>query len=159
MGEDGSVSESREYHVELDEDVRSSLARLGRLAEAWDGTWRPTDDLRGHLRLPVMAGLRRGFVEGTIEAERRGDGARLTFREERGEYHLERLSVGVLLLGAAGGLITLIAPFVPAFQSAFVLGVFLGLGAWFFIVSGLRNSGPEEFFEALVGSLENDRAE
>ena len=60
---------------------------------------------------------------------------------------------------ALGALATIFVWWVPALLPVVPLGILLSLAAWFFIIARLRNSGPEEFFEALALEAERARAE
>lgn len=144
------MEETREYVVDLSETPPESLEIVARSADLWGGGWKPAGIGGGRLVLPVLAGLRRGWVGGEVEVEKLGKRkTRLRFRVEESEYHLEKPSVAVLVLAAAGGLVTMVAPFFPALIRFVPIAVLLAFGAWFFIVARLRNSGPEEFFEEL----------
>lgn len=138
-----------EHQVELTRDPHGSLELLSREATSWGARWQ-RDGLGGRLTLPVLAGLRRGWVEGEVTVEPAGGGSRLVFRIDRSDYRLQTLSVAVLVVAAAGALVFVFAPFVPALRPAVPLGILLSVAAWLFIVAGLRNSGPEEFLETLA---------
>lgn len=139
-----------EHHVELAGDPFHSLELLSREASSWGATWRRDGQQRGRLALPVLAGLRRGWVEGEVTIEAAGGGSRLTFRVEKSDYRLQTASVGVLAVAALGALVVVFGPFVPALHAAVPLGILLSVGAWLVIVARLRNSGPEEFLEGLA---------
>ncbi len=138
-----------EHHVDLARDPSSSLDLLSAEASSWGGRW-SRDGLGGRLELPVLAGLRRGRIEGRITVVPSGAGSRLTFRVESSRYRLEKMSVAVLAVAAFGALVLLVAPFVPRLLPAMPLGFLVTVAAWLFIVAGLKNSGPEEFFESLA---------
>ena len=146
---------SGEHQVDLGCEPGTSYALVAREAEGWGGEWYRDDD-GGRLKIPVVAGLRYGWVEGRLRADPASQGgSRLTFRVERSYYRLQTTSALVLAIAAAGALAVLFAPFFPVLWPAVPLGFMLTLGAWLFIVSHLRNSGPEEFLEALGHELEN----
>ncbi len=137
-----------EYHADLPLAPDAGLELLAREAKSW-GAGFEREGLGGSLVLPVMADLRRGWVGGPVTAREEDGGTRLTLQVEESEYHLERLSVSVLLIAAFGSLLFVVAPWVPALRPAIPLGIMLAVGAWFFIVARLRNSGPEDFFAEL----------
>lgn len=138
------------HHAELPCKPGEACSVVAREAEAWGGEWKPEGKDGGLLTIPVMAGLRYGWVEGRLKAERSSQGgSRLTFRVERSRYRVQRSSALVLAFAAAGALAVLFAPFFPPLWPLVPIGFVLALAAWFFIVSHLRNSGPEEFFETL----------
>lgn len=138
------------HEIEIADDPSRSLELLSRRASSWGAHWRPDGKRAGHLELPVLAGLRRGWVEGPVTVARSKAGSRLTFRVERSVYRLETLSVVILATAGAGALVFLIAPFVPAMRPMMPVGFILTIAAWLFIVARLRNSGPDEFFEWLA---------
>ncbi len=144
--------EPREHVIELPGRPRAVLGLVARTADDWGGTWQPRGETGGRLGLPVTAGLRRGWVAGELEVEAAADasGTRLRLRLDAGEYRVEQASVAVLVLAAAGALLPIFVPFYPALMRLVPLGLLLALGAWFFIVARLRNSGPEEFFHDLA---------
>jgi len=141
-----------EHQVELAEDPDASLELVSREATSWGAAWRRDGRRGGRLTLPVLAGLRRGRVEGEVIVEPAGAGSRLTFRIDKSDYRLQGMSVAVLLVAALGALAVVVGPFVPALRPAVPLGILLSVGAWLFIVAGLRNSGPEEFLEGLAAA-------
>lgn len=145
----GERPAEKEHHAELACEPGKACAAVAREAEGWGGEWRQEGRHGGVLRIPVVAGLRYGWVEGRLRAEPSEGGSRLTFRVERSDYRVQRSSALVLTFAAAGALAVLFAPFFPPLWPLVPVGFVLALASWFFIVSHLRNSGPEEFFEAL----------
>jgi hypothetical protein len=140
-----------EHVLELDEKPRDALRLLAEAAEDWGGAWQPRLG-GGRLRLPVMAGLRRGWVAGEVTVEEGGDGSgsRLRLRVEESAYRVDRASVAVLVLAAGGALVMVLLPLFPQLIRLVPVGIVLAVGAWLFIVARLRNSGPEEFFQDLA---------
>ena len=143
----------REHRHTVAFEPAPTLRRLAEQAQDWGGEWNPQGVSGGRLALPVLAGLRRGWVGGPVVVDRQPEGTMVTFREEAGEYRLDLPAVVTLVIAALGCLVTVAAPFVPALWSLVPLGVVLALAAWLFIVARLRNSGPEEFFAELVSEL------
>jgi len=141
-----------EHRVELAADPDRGLELLAREAASWGATWQRGGQQDGRLALPVLAGLRRGWVEGEVTVEPAGAGSRLTFRIDKNDYRLQAMSVAVLLVAALGALVVLVGPFVAALRPAVPAGILLAVGAWLFIVAGLRNSGPEEFLEGVAAA-------
>ena len=131
------------------------LTRLPQLAEAWNGEWQsagaePGTD--GRLGLPITAGLRRGWVAGTVSVEPLGDdgaSSHLVYRIDRGEIRTDGAAVFILALGALGGLTTVVAPFFPGLFTLVPVGIILGFCAWLMVVARLRNAGPAEFLDQL----------
>ncbi len=136
--------------------LASALRSIQELAEPWGAEWQE-DGNGGRLKIPVSAGLRRGWVLGTLKIESSDRGLKLLFEEEESDYRLLRPAVGFLLLSSAGGLFSMISPFFahrrPELLGAAPLAFFLALGGWFLVISQLRNSGPEEFLEEVAKDL------
>ncbi len=148
-----SIPESmREHRLELPEDPVTSLNLVAMAADAWGGLWQAEGRGGGRLGLPVMAGLRRGWVAGQLTVEPAGDGSRLVYLVDKSEYRVQKAATLTLLLATLGALVTMIAPFVPSLWKFVPVGLILCLAAWLFVVARLRNSGPEEFFEDLAHS-------
>jgi hypothetical protein len=142
-----------EHSIELARPPRAALKAAARAAEEWGAELTP-GVLGGRLRLPVTAGLRRGFLDGTLAAEPRPAGSRLSFRVDASEYHLQTTSVAFLLLGGAGALVVLLWPLDPRLLRLAPFGVVLALAAWFLVLQRLHTSGPEEFLERVAAIAE-----
>lgn len=136
--------------VEIDADPAEVLKRVKRHAEMWGGAWDGHDRRSGKLGLPVSAGLRRGWVEGDVTVEPKGGGCVLQYKEDHSAYRLDRASVMILVAAALGCLVTLFAMFIPALLPVLPVGILLGIGAYLVVIARLRNSGPEEFLEAVA---------
>ncbi len=137
--------------VEVPAGAEAAWAAVAEAAEAWGADWTRRGDA-GELVLPVLSGLRRGWLRGTLSILAGGPTSRILL--EVGERH-DRLhvpAVVVLVLSLAGAVLTVVWPFVPALLPVAPLGALLALGGWFLVVSRLRSSGPEEFL-ATVASL------
>ena len=127
------------------------LEAISEAAEMWGAVWRPEDG-SGLLRLPVVQGLRHGAVMGNLRIEPVGAGTFLRFDIERTSFVLNKSALAILLLGGLGGLTVALWPLSPTILQLAPLGAVLALVAWLLVVSRLRNSTPEDFFE-LVASL------
>jgi hypothetical protein len=138
-----------EHAIELPHPPEEALAAVGQAAEEWGAEFE-RQGRGGRLRLPVVAGLRRGLLVGPLTVEAAGAGSRLVFRPERPSYSLQLSAVGILLLAAAGALATVLWPFYPALVAVAPFGAVLALGGWFLVVSRLRTSGPAEFLELVA---------
>lgn len=143
----------RTYRAQLPETSRASLNLLEHGAARWGAEWERRGD-GGRLRLPVMAGLRRGWLDGVVTATEREVAeqslTRLELRVEESEWHTDRTGVMVLCCALFGALITIVAPFFPRLWGLVPFGIVLAAAAWFFVLAKLRNSGPEEFLESVV---------
>ncbi len=144
-----------EHHLELPENPITSLNLVAAAADAWGGMWQAEGRDGGRLGLPVVAGLRTGWVAGQISVEPTGDGSRLTYRVDKSEYRVQKPAALMLFLASLGAIVTIIAPLFPSLLRLVPLAIILCLIAWFFVVARLRNSGPEEFF----GHLAREHAE
>ena len=138
-----------EHAVDLEVPPEQALAAVRRTAEDWGAELEPGGS-GGTLRLPVVAGIRRGLVTGAVEIESAGEGSRVVFRPETSIYYVQTAAVAVLLLAAAGGLRTVLWPFYPELISVAPFGAILALGGWFLVISRLRTSGPDEFLAAVA---------
>jgi len=139
------------HRCDLETNLVETRQLLTATAEAWGGSFRDdkTGEADGNLVIPVLAGLRRGFVGGPVRIEQQGTGSQVSFQVEESQYRVDLPSTLTLLSGAFGALIILVAPFFPKLWNLVPVGVMLSIGTWLFIVARLRNSGPEEFFEEL----------
>ena len=148
----GETPQSETRRAELPIDRATSLTLVARLAEDWNGRWIPESRRAGRLGLPVLAGVRHGWVEGrlTIESgEGDPDGSILLYHVDKSEYRVRKRVVALLLFSAWAALVVLFFPFFPRLAALLPVCLMILVGAWLFIVGALRNSGPEEFFEML----------
>ncbi len=142
-----------EHAIDLAVPAEKALAAVRRTAEDWGAEFQP-EGAGGKLHLPVVAGIRRGLVTGVVEIRDATDGSRVIFLPESSVYYVQTASVMVLLLAAAGGLLTLLWPFYPKLIAVAPFGAILALGGWFLVVSRLRTSGPDEFLAAVAVAAE-----
>lgn len=141
-----------EHEIDLAGSPETALAAAGRAAEAWGAELvREGRGGRLRLRLPVVAGLRRGFLSGPLTVEATPEGSRVVFHPEESVQSVQTASVVVLLLALAGGILTVLWPFYPQLLPLSSVGAVLALGGWFLVISRLRSRGPQEFL-ALVAA-------
>jgi hypothetical protein len=134
-----------EHAVAVDATPAEAAAAVAAAAEGWGAEWQ-ADDEGGRLALPVLAGLRQGYVAGRLRIEPAPAGAsRLVFTPEERELRVQTPAVAILLFAAAGGLLTVLWPFFPRLLAIAPLGAVIALSGWFLVVSRLRTSGPEDF--------------
>ncbi len=146
-----------EHRFDLPEvDPRTALRVVGEAAEAWGATWKTRGEQGLWLRLPVMAGVRYGWVAGGVDVETAEDKSQMVYRVDESEYRLDKATVFTLVLAALGAIVSMIGPFFPSLIRLMPIGIMLTVAAWLFIVGRLRNSGPEEFFEDVVDELAED---
>lgn len=138
-----------EHAIDLEASPEKALAAVGRAAEDWGAELQD-----GRLHLPVVAGIRRGLITGTVEVGPAKGGSRVVFRPETSSYYVQTQAVMILLLAVAGGLLTLVWPFFPKLIAVAPFGAVLALGGWFLVVSRLRTSGPDEFLDAVAVNAE-----
>jgi hypothetical protein len=138
-----------EHWIDLDVPAGTALVAVRQAAEDW-GAELERDGSGGRLRLPVLNGLRRGLVTGSVAVEPTESGARVTFRPEQAVYYVQTHAVVILLLACFGALLTVVWPFYPKLLTAAPFGAILALGGWFLVISRLRTSGPDEFLEAVA---------
>ena len=142
--------------VELGLAPADALAAAARVAEEWGGELGVAGD-GGLLRLPVIAGIRRGTLSGHLAAEALAGGSRLRFTPESGLYYVHTPSVAVLVIAALGALLCVVWPLYPQLLVVAPFGAVLALGGWFLVVSRLRSSGPEEFLDSVALAAEAGR--
>ena len=142
-----------EHAIDLPHAPAEALRALGAAAEEWGADFAPTatGGWGGELRLPVIAGLRRGLLSGPVAVTPDGHGSRVVFRPVAQDYYLETSAIVVLLIAAGGALLTVAWPLFPQLLPAAPLGAVLALGAWFLVLSRLRGEGPEEFLARVAG--------
>jgi hypothetical protein len=138
-----------EHAIDLEISPEEALAAVRRTAEDWGAEFQGQDSA-SQLHLPVVAGIRRGLVTGTVEVQPAQGGSRVVFRPETSVYYVQTSAVMILLLAAAGGVLTFVWPFFPKLMPVAPFGALLALGGWFLVVSRLRTSGPDEFLAAVA---------
>jgi hypothetical protein len=136
------------HTVELDAPPREALAALADAVEAWGGLWQGGID-GARVELPVVAGLRRGRLSGHVAVEPHGAGSRVAFTVEASRWSLHKPALAILGVGAAGGLVGLLWPWVPELAALAPLAAFFAFLAWFLVVARLRTSGPRELLDSL----------
>ncbi len=141
----------KEHSTETPLSREEALKAVGEAADIWGAAWQP-DGWGGRLELPVAAGLRRGVLCGRVSVDPGADGCKILFRVETSNHSVNTPAMVVLLLGGIGALSATLWPFFPVLLPLAPVSVVLALAAWLLVVSRVRTSGPEDFFE-LVASL------
>ena len=139
------------HQRQLSQPPATVLEAVDEAAQMWGAGWQPTEQ-GGRLRLPVVQGLRRGIVQGTLNAAPKETGTSLRLDVEKASYAINRSALAILILGGMGGLTIVFWPLSPTILQLAPLGAVLALVAWLMVVSKLRNSDPEDFFD-LVADL------
>ena len=143
------AAETSVHSIELGVAPEQALAALTRAVEGWGAQIEATADGR-RLVLPVVSGLRKGLVAGPVTIEPLPEGSRVVFRAEESHLVVQTAAVAILLLAGAGGVLTVLWPFVPQMLPVAPFGALLALGGWFLVVSRLRTSGPDELLAAVA---------
>lgn len=143
-----------QHTIDLELSPTESLDLVAETAESWGGGWEAREGGVGQLAIPVLAGLRHGFVTGRLTVEPLGRGSRLLFEVEESVYHVQKPALVILLLAGFGALLSVFGLFVPALHGLVPMGVLLAVSSWLVVVARLRNTGPEEFFAALAAPPE-----
>lgn len=151
MESDASAVLPGEHRIDLDRPPSEALDAVGKAAEAWGADWQRGIE-GGRLGLPIAAGIRRGLARGQIRVERSGAGSRVSFQTEETLFYVQTAAVGILVLAAAGGALTVVWPFFPVLLPLAPLGAIVALSAWFLVISRLSTSTPDDFLR-LVGEM------
>jgi hypothetical protein len=142
-----------EHEIDLAAPPEAALAAVGRVADAWGAEFE-REGPGGRLRLPVVAGLRRGLVAGPLTVEEAPEGSRLVFQAAESIQVIQTASVFFLLVAGAGAILTVLWPFFPQLLPLSSFGAILALGGWFLVISRLRTSGPHEFLAMVAAEAE-----
>ena len=150
-----------EHAIDLPHAPAAALRALAAAAEEWGADFAPAvtggpdgpGSGGGELRLPVVAGLRRGLLSGPVAVTPApaGRGSRLVFRAVAQDYYLETTALALLSIAAAGALLTVAWPLFPRLLPVAPLGAVLAVGGWFLVLSRLRGQGVEEFLASVAG--------
>ncbi len=136
-------------HTDFPGPPSDALAALARVAEDWGGEWQPSGEGAGDLALPVVAGLRRGVVSGSVTVTGGGT-SRITYEVTASQLHVQRPAVAILLVAAAAAVLGMLWPFFPALIAVAPWAAAIVLSAWLLVVARLRSAGPEEFLRAVA---------
>ncbi len=135
-----------------DRDPAAALAALVSTVEDWGGEWTPSGE-GGELRLPVEAGLRRGFVRACATATAEGRGSELTLEVVDARWWVHRTALALLLGAAVPAIAGVLWPFYPALAPLVPLGLVLGAASWLAILARLRHRGPAEMLADVEAAL------
>lgn len=150
----GAASGTRQVlRLQTTRDREAALAAVASTVEDWSGEWTAARD-GGELRLPVEAGLRRGFVRGRVSATATSHGSELALEIIEERWWVHRVAVALLLGAAIPALAGVLWPFVPAVAPLVPLGLVLGTAAWLAILARLRHRGLTEFMADVEAALD-----
>ena len=138
----------------IDQPPEKVLRAIQEAAEMWGAVWH-RESGGGRLGLPVVQGLRHGVVEGRLETGAVDGGTELSLEIQDHHYTVNRSAVAVLTLGALGGLSVVLWPLSPKLLQLAPIGAVLALVAWLLVVSRLRNSGVDDFFDLVADLTEH----
>jgi hypothetical protein len=136
-----------EYHREAAVSGARLAAGIEAAAEAWGAAWEREG---GRLDLPISAGLHSGRLKGRLRVEPVASGSRLVLTVEARSWRPRTHAVALLVLAAAGGLVTVLWPFFPGLLGLAPMGAVLALSAWFLVISRLTTNSPEDFLALAV---------
>lgn len=139
-----------EHSIDLACEPPAALAAAAEAASDWGAELEPASAEGRRFRLPVTAGLRRGWMSGRLSAEPLPGGSRLSMAVETSEYRVQAAPAVFLLLGATGGLVLILWPLYPRLLRLAPFAVVLALAAWFLVLSRLQVSGPREFLDLVA---------
>jgi hypothetical protein len=150
--DDASAQAPHVLRLRTDRDRDTALAALVSTVEDWGGEWNAAGE-GGELRLPVEAGLRRGFVRARAVATVEGRGSELTVEIVEARWWVHRTALALLLGAAVPATAGVLWPFYPALAPLVPLGLVLGAASWLAILSRLRHRGPAELMADLEAAL------
>lgn len=146
-----STGAPAEHAIDLPAGTEETWAAVALTAAEWGAELERTGD-EARLGLPVVHGLRRGFVAGRLTAEPSAAGCRLAFLIETSELRAQRAAVVVLAISAAAGVVVFLWPFFPRLLALVPLALVLSVSGWLLVMTRLRTSGPQEFLEAVAAA-------
>ena len=147
-----------ETRLELPAAPDRVLAAVAEAAELWNGAWE-RDGSGGRLLLPVTAGVRRGVLVGDVEVRPAGPGSALTLRVEEIHYRINASAVGILLLGAGGGLLMILWPLFPTLLRLAPVGLVMAIAASLLVAARLRITDPADFLKLVVDLADQEAIE
>jgi hypothetical protein len=154
------ISSPGEHAVVLPQAPAAASRAVASAASEWGAELEPAagPEGGGQLHLPVVAGLRRGLLSGPLTVEAAGQGSRVVFRPATADYYLETSVVALLVVAAAGALLTVAWPLFPQLLPGAPLGGVLAVGGWMLLAPRLRGRGPEEFLASVADHSESGSA-
>ena len=138
----------QDHRLEIEGDAAAVLDELAEAAELWQAHWR-RDGTGGSLALPVDVGLKQGLLNGEISTSQNGKKVEVVYSVSDEQYRLRTPAVVVLLFGAAGGLLLVLAPVYPQLFRLVPAALLFSVAAWFLVASQIRTRGPQDFLDLL----------
>ncbi|MCZ6728013.1 MAG: hypothetical protein O7A98_11750 [Acidobacteria bacterium] len=90
-----------------------------------------------------------------MEIERHGAGCRVSLAVTAVAYSLNRVTVGILFLGACGAILLLLWPLFPSLLGLAPLAALMAFTAWFLVAARLRTSSPQDYLDDLAADLDH----
>lgn len=109
------------------------------------------------LLVPLSAGIRTGSMVVDWALETSGTETRILLEVRDESLRTSPTALAILVMGALGGLMTVVWPLHPDLLGLAPLGALLALLAWLLVVSRLRSHGPDDFL-ATVADLATEEA-
>ena len=144
------------FRLRTERDREAALAALATTVEAWAGEWTAQGD-GGELRVPVEAGLRRGFLRARVSAAAVSGGSEVVLEVVEARWWVHRAAVALLLGAAIPALAGALWPFYPAVGPLVPLGLGLGVASWLAILARLRHRGSAELLADVEAAMEEPR--
>ncbi len=138
----------QDHRLEIEARADELLDEVAEAAEIWQAEWR-RHGTGGSLTLPVDVGLKQGLLTGEISTTQRGDRVEVVYSVSDEQYRVRTPAAIVLLFGAAGGLLLVLAPLYPQLFKLAPAALLFSVAAWFLVASQIRTRGPEEFLALL----------
>jgi hypothetical protein len=151
---DAGADAPQVFRLRTERDRDAALAALATTVEDWHGEWTASGQ-GGELRVPVEAGLRRGFLRARVTATSHDRASELAIEVLESRWWLHRTAFALLLAAAIPAIAAMLWPFYPAVAPLVPLGLVLGAASWLAILARLRHRGAAE----LAGDVEAALAE
>ena len=145
------------FRLRSQRDREAALAALATTVEDWQGEWKPSGQ-GGELRVPVEAGLRRGFLHARATATTADRGSELAIEVIESRWWVHRTAFALLLGAAIPAVAVVLWPFYPPIAPLVPLGLVLGAAAWLAILARLRHRGVPEFVADVEATLNEQRS-
>ncbi len=136
------------HEIDLDVDPDLALEAVEVAAQAWGGDF----ERRGsgaRIEVPLAAGVRRGWLDGSVVVQTEGSGSRVAIHTEQLEYRVHTASAFILAVGALAGLVTIVTPFVPSLLPLLPVSAILLVVTWLLVVARLRHRNLDDFLAAV----------
>ena len=141
------------FRLRSPRDRDAALQALATTVEVWQGEWSPSGQ-GGELRVPVEAGLRRGFLHARVTATSAEGGSELAIAVIESRWWIHRTAFALLLGAAVPAIAGILWPFFPALAPLVPLGLVLAAASWLAILARLRHRGAAELVADVEATLQ-----